>query len=113
MEYCDFCRAVLNQRYLLDDQFARFQNELELVDTQSKLLKEENGLLKSNIKVPNKSRRKNNRTKVEFEQCQKEIEKLQRIIQHKDMIIQSQVRCDIISESSIIDTDKVKKKVNL
>ncbi|CAD8123869.1 unnamed protein product [Paramecium sonneborni] len=91
MEYCDSCRAVLNERYLLEDQLTRLQNELEIVETQLKLLREENELLKSNIKVPNKQRRKNNRTKAEFEQCQKEIEKLQMIIQHKDMIIQSQL----------------------
>ncbi|CAD8208231.1 unnamed protein product [Paramecium pentaurelia] len=74
MEYCDSCRAVLNERHLLQDQLARLQNELEIVATQLKLLREENELLKT-----------------ELEQCQKEIKKLQVIIQHKDMIIQSQL----------------------
>ncbi|CAD8202639.1 unnamed protein product [Paramecium pentaurelia] len=91
MEYCDSCRAVLNERHLLEDQLARLQNKSEIVATQLQLLREENELLKSNIKVPNKQRRKNNRTKAELEQCQKEIQKLQVIIQHKDMIIQSQL----------------------
>ncbi|CAD8104931.1 unnamed protein product [Paramecium primaurelia] len=90
MEYCDSCRAVLNERHLLEDQLARLQNKSEIVATQLQLLREENELLKSNIKVPNKQRRKNNRTKAELEQCQKMIQKLQVIIQHKDMIIQSQ-----------------------
>ncbi|CAD8210465.1 unnamed protein product [Paramecium octaurelia] len=67
MEYCDSCRAVLNERHLLEEQLARVQNKLEIVATQLKLLREENELLK-NAKTIGRGPRLNN-ARRRFKNC--------------------------------------------
>lgn len=57
MEHCDNCQKVLKDLYSLEDRLSSITSQLEIAQTQVKILREENNLLKSNIKVPNKPRR--------------------------------------------------------
>ncbi|CAK83903.1 unnamed protein product (macronuclear) [Paramecium tetraurelia] len=94
MEHCEHCRETINEMFALEKQVESIKNQLEIAETQLKLLRQENELLKSNIKKPNKPKHYNQSMQNESQKCYQEIAKLQEIIRHKDEIIQNQIRND-------------------
>ncbi|CAD8112149.1 unnamed protein product [Paramecium sonneborni] len=99
MNYCDSCRAVLQERTEIVNKIKNLKGILEIAEKELQELKNENLLLKGSRITKQKKKRKNNMFKLELEQSYQKIEQLQLIIQHKDMIIDNQVLNDNITEN--------------